>query len=155
MTSNTLLNPPFIALPEYFKSHGYKNPTNPVDSPWQAGFGIKQHPFVWLQSQPELTALFMNWLPHERDGLNSWLDIFPFEQEAAQCTEDDDVLFVDVGSGFGSESAKLRQKHPQLKGRVVVQDQAHVIEAWKPMAAPDIEGMVYDFFTEQPLKGNP
>ncbi|KAF2265443.1 S-adenosyl-L-methionine-dependent methyltransferase [Lojkania enalia] len=150
---NTVLNPPFAALPEYLKSHDYKNPTNPVDSPWQMGYNTKDHPFVWLQSNLKHFQLFMTWLPMEREGLPLWLDVFPFEQEVAQNTTDDTVLFVDVGSALGSQSVMLREKHPSLKGKVIIQDQQHVIAAFQQMDRPDIEAQVYDFLTPQPVKG--
>lgn len=152
--SNTVLNPPFAALPEYLKSHGYKNPTNPVDSPWQAGYSTTNHPFVWLRSHPEHLRLFMTWLPMEREGLPAFLDVFPFEREVAGPNiTDDTVLFVDIGSALGSQSILLREKLPHLKGRVIMQDQPHVLAAWTPNAKHGIEAMVYDFFTPQPVKG--
>ncbi|KAF2874757.1 S-adenosyl-L-methionine-dependent methyltransferase [Massariosphaeria phaeospora] len=150
---NTVLNPAFTALPEYFKSHGYKNPTNPLDSPWQLGYNTSEHPFVWLQSHPEHFQLFMSWLPMEREGLPQWLDMFPFEEHVARETKDETVIFVDIGSALGSQSIALREKYPQLKGRVIIQDQQHVIDAWTPNARPGIDAMVYNFFTPQPVKG--
>lgn len=153
MTSNTVLNPPFAALPEYLKAHGYKNPTNGLDSPWQAGFSTTDHPFVWLQSHPEHFGLFMNWMPLERHGLPEFVDVFPFEQQIGQNTTDDTVLFVDIGSALGSQSVLVRNRFPHLKGRVIIQDQQHVIDAWQANAQPGIGSQVYDFFTPQPVKG--
>lgn len=61
------------------------------------------------------------------------------------------IFFVDVGGGYGQKSIALKQAISGLPGRIVVQDQPIFINQ-----APTIEGiefMVYDFFTEQPLKG--
>lgn len=149
--STTVLNPTFLALPEYLKTHGYKNPDNPIDSPWQAGYNTDQHPFVWLQSHPEHFQLFMTWVHVSREGLPVWTDVFPFEEEIAKNSTDDTVIFVDIGSALGHISIGLREKYPDLPGKVVIQDQQHVISAVQP--SHGIEPMVYDFFTPQPIKG--
>lgn len=146
-----VLNPAFMALPEYLKTHDYKNPTNPCDSPWQAGYNTTQHPFVWLQSHPRHFELFMMWLAQNREGLPLWLDVFPFEEEVGKDTTDETVLFVDIGSALGHQSIGLREKFPTLPGRLIIQDTAQVISAVKP--SHGIEPMVYDFFTPQPIKG--
>jgi len=95
----------------------------------------------------------MTWMPLERHGLPEFIDIFPFEQEIGQDTTDDDVLFVDIGSALGSQSLLIRNKLPNLKGRVIMQDQQLVIDAWNADPKLGIEAMVYDFFTPQPVKG--
>jgi hypothetical protein len=146
-----VLNPTFEALPEYLKSHGYKNPTDPCDSPWQAGYKTTEHPFVWLQSHPRHFELFMMWVNLSREGLPLWHDVFPFDQEVGKDSTEDTVLFVDIGSGLGHISIGLREKYPDLPGRVIIQDTEQVISAVKP--SHNIEPMVYDFFTPQPVKG--
>lgn len=47
---------------------------------------------------------------------------------------------------------ELRQNHPEIQGRMVVQDRQQTIDsmASKPEG---IEIMVHDIFTEQPVKG--
>lgn len=95
----------------------------------------------------------MTWLPFERHGLPEFVDVFPFERELGQDTTDDTVLFVDIGSAFGSQSLLIRKRFPNLRGRVVIEDQQHVIDAWSTKPHPSIEALVYDFFTPQPVKG--
>lgn len=149
-----MLNPTFNALPEYFRDHEYKNPTNPTDSPWGAGYSTKEHPFQWLQSHPEHFGLFMQWIPHERDGLPQIFEAVPLEKfiYGSEAT----TAWVDVGSGLGTQSAGLLQKYPDMKGKVVIQDLPHVLEAAKAQvlsAVPGIESLPYDFFTPQPIQG--
>jgi hypothetical protein len=47
----------------------------------------------------------------------------------------------------------VRNRFPGLKGRVIMQDQQHVVDAWGATTDTGIEAMVYDFFTPQPVKG--
>jgi hypothetical protein len=93
----------------------------------------------------------MQWVHLSRSGLPSWLDVFPFEELVAQKSEADTVILVDVGSALGHQSIELRERFPELKGRVIIQDTQQVIGMVKP--SHDIEAQVYDFFTPQPVKG--
>lgn len=151
MNSTTVLQKPFEAVPRYLKSHNYQNPTNPVDSPWQEGYETKDHPFVWLQSNPGHFGLFMQWVALSRGGLPSWLDTFPLQEVVGQKTDKDTVLFVDVGSALGHQSIEVRKRFPDLAGRIIIQDTAQVIGMAQP--GHDIETQIYDFFTPQPVKG--
>jgi hypothetical protein len=58
----------------------------------------------------------------------------------------------DVGGGNGYDIAELYQKHPNLPGRLTLQDLPDVIASVKDLPKP-VEPMAYDFFTEQPIKG--
>jgi hypothetical protein len=122
-----------------------------MDSPWQEGYETKDHPFVWLQSNPGHFGLFMQWVHLSRAGLPTWLDTFPFEEVVGQKSSKDTILFVDVGSALGHQSLLLRERFPNLPGRVIMQDQKQVIDMAQP--SNDIEAQVYDFFTPQPVKG--
>lgn len=63
----------------------------------------------------------------------------------------DRPVFVDVGGGTGHQCIAVKQKFPDLSGRIVLQDlPAPISEAKLPNG---IEKMVYDFFTRQPVKG--
>jgi hypothetical protein len=149
--STTVLQKPFEAIPRYLKSHNYQNPTNPMDSPWQEGYETKEHPFAWLQSNPGHFGLFMQWVHLSRAGLPTWLDTFPFNDVVGQNSSKETILFVDVGSALGHQSLLLRERFPNLPGRVIIQDQKQVIDMAQP--SNDIEAQVYDFFTPQPVKG--
>jgi hypothetical protein len=146
-----VLGKPFDALPRFLKGQKYQNPSNPVDSAWQEGYETKEHPFLWMRDYPEKLDLFSRWLQVYRIGLPTWLDGFPFDQLVAQNTDKDTVIFVDVGSASGSQSIGLRERFPDVPGRIVMQDIPQVIEAVKP--SHGIEAQVYDFFTPQPVKG--
>jgi hypothetical protein len=144
------LNPVYEAIPGYLRTHNYREITNPTDSPYQLGHKTTDHPFVWFQQNPEKFELFLTWMAHNRDGLPSWLETYPFKQEVGSTT-DETVLFVDIGSALGHQSIELRERFPELPGRVVIQDREHVISTVKPPHG--IEPMVYDFNTPQPIEG--
>ncbi|KAG8159678.1 hypothetical protein KVR01_010315 [Diaporthe batatas] len=69
-------------------------------------------------------------LHHALDGgdagsnhLPTLLDVVSFETEFAQDLRHDDVVFVDVGGGNGSQCVALKRAFPGLEGRVILQDQ--------------------------------
>lgn len=63
-----------------------------------------------------------------------------------------DVFLVDVGGNKGHDLDEFRSKWPDFPGRLIVQDQPHVLNEIETLH-PAIEPMAHDFFTEQPIKG--
>jgi len=82
--------------------------------------------------------------------MSTWLSVYPFLEEVGECG-DEDMVFVDVGGGIGHQCVALRERYPGLRGRVVVQDLEHSIRG--KIDHEGVEGMVHDFFKEQPIKG--
>lgn len=151
-----MINQSFIAFPQFLRQTGYVNPTDPNNCPWQLGHRTDQSPFPWLQSHPEMMEFFLPWMATQRDGLPTMFDVVDFRQEFGQNTDDSTILFVDVGGAMGHQCIALKQKYPELLGRVILQEQAHTIEQVKASPLPGFEGIepqVHDFFTHQPLKG--
>lgn len=151
-----MINQTFNALPEFLRKTGYVNPTDPNNCPWQLGHQTDQSPFAWLQSHPELREFFLPWMAHQRDGLPTIFDVVDFQQELGQNTDSSTVLFVDIGGALGHQCIALKQQHPNLPGRVVLQEQAHMIEQVRANPLPGFDGIeaeVHDFFTPQPIKG--
>lgn len=93
------------------------------------------------------------------EGLPTWLNVVRFDEEVAANAKPEEVLFVDVGGGFGWQCQAVRKAHPSLAGRVILQDRADVIEKGKaaeeatPNKELNVEAIPYDFFTEQTIKG--
>ena len=70
---------------------------------------------------------------------------------ATNSIQDGDVLLVDVGGGVGQDLLKFHAKHPDLRGRLILQDLPDVVNNAK---VPEyIEAMGHDFFTPQPIHG--
>ncbi|KAL1602640.1 hypothetical protein SLS60_006057 [Paraconiothyrium brasiliense] len=108
------------------------------------------NPFVWFQNHSKKFKLFLEWMAHNRGGLPTWLETDPFDKEVGNTT-DETVLFVDLGSTRGHQSIELRERFPTMSGRIVIQDQEHVISTVKPPHG--IETMVYGFDTPQTVEG--
>lgn len=86
-----------------------------------------------------------------KDG--SWLDVIPIADQMRSLVADADrKIFVDIAGSIGHQCLRLLSKHPNLAGRVILQDLEETFQR-----APKIDGvefMVHDFFREQPVKGN-
>ena len=69
--------------------------------------------------------------------------------------ENDAVFLVDVGGGKGHDLQELYQKHPELPGKLVLQETKGVIEEAKEVC--NLDGKIvlaeHDFFTRQTILG--
>ncbi|KAI0594614.1 S-adenosyl-L-methionine-dependent methyltransferase [Biscogniauxia sp. FL1348] len=146
----------FNALPQFLRGTGYANPTDPANSPWQLGHRTDQSPFAWLQSHPNLMEFFLPWMATQRDGLPTFFDVVDFQQELCQNANESTVLFVDLGGAMGHQCVALKKRHPDLPGRVILQELPSVVEQVKANPLPGFEGIevqAHDIFTPQPIKG--
>ena len=115
--------------------------------------------YSWLESHPIQQGAFYRFMKTVFDGLPTWLSVVHFDEEVAANSKPEEILFVDVGGGFGWQCQALRKAYPSLAGKIILQDRQDVIEKGGAAeeAAPNkelgIEATPYDFFTEQPVKG--
>lgn len=153
-----ICGPSFLALPEYLSKTKHKNPDNPEDGAFQLGHGTKEHFFEWVSQRPERLTEFQHHMAGYRTGRPSWMDhnFYPVEKNLVDGakTEDDAVFLVDIGGGKGHDLQELDRKHPNLPGKLVLQDLKEVIEEAKAAGLDDkIVAMEHDFFTNQPVIG--
>lgn len=98
----------------------------------------------------------MNHMMGYRQGLPSWTDegFYPISERIAKGMKTDErrVAIVDIGGNVGYDLEDLKKKHPSLPGRYVLQDRPEVISTIAS-AMEGVEATSYDFFTEQPIKG--
>ena len=66
-------------------------------------------------------------------------------------TEDNAVIFVDVGGGYDYEIQEIKKRYPDLPERIILQNLLETIT--QVTAAPNIEAMAYNFFTPQLIRG--
>lgn len=82
-----------------------------------------------------------------------WEDNFyPIEERLVKDgpKNDDDVLLVDIGGGDAGDLGRLRKALPDGKGRLVLQELAHIVE----LSDQDgYEAQVADWNEVQPVKG--
>lgn len=83
---------------------------------------------------------------------NYWVDWYPVEERILDGYDSKDCLLVDVAGGKGHDVQAFQEKFPG-KGRLVLQDLPQVLNNLNDEELDTtIERMVYDFFTEQPIK---
>lgn len=89
-----------------------------------------------------------------RQGKRSWCDegFYPVKERLGLRLRSDTPFLVDVGGGLGHGLLELRTMHPELSGRLILQDQQDVIKQ-VGQSEMGIELAVHDFFTPQPVKG--
>ena len=93
-----------------------------------------------------------------RVGLATWFETFPMARLLCPDAKKDAdaVLLVDVGGNWGHEVAAFHKAHPNVPGRLILQDLPSMMEKVEMEAPPEgVECMAYDFFTPQPVKGTP
>ncbi|KAM0801004.1 S-adenosyl-L-methionine-dependent methyltransferase [Usnea florida] len=146
--------PSFHSIPAYLKKTGYENPGNIADGPFQLAHKTQKPFFIWLAENPGYAEQFNNYMSGYRQGKSSWCDegFYPVTERIGQDINSEAPLLVDVGGGIGHDLLELRTKHPELTGRLVLQDQADVIKQTED-SKKGIEVAVHDFFTPQPIKG--
>lgn len=127
------IGPLIQATPDWLAAHHYTTPTNELDTPFQAAFHTNLHAFAFLKTQPKLLKTFTGFMAVQRDGMPSWLSIYPISSETADW---DPVrpVFVDVGGGIGHVCAELKAKYPDLPGEIILEDLPQSIDHALPTA---------------------
>ncbi|TGJ79387.1 hypothetical protein E0Z10_g9375 [Xylaria hypoxylon] len=149
--------PALNALPQFLRDTGYSNIADKANCPWSLGHQTDKQFFEWIKERPNVLSHFMPWISNQRDGLPIFLDAIDFKKEfASQGVNESTPVFVDIGGAAGHQCVALRQKHPDLIGRVILQDREEVIQEVETRPIPGFEGIItqsYDFFTPQPVEG--
>ena len=151
-----MLGPSFYALPEYLKGIHYRNPTEPANSPFQHAHQTQLPFFAWLEQNPRYFSIFNNYMSAYRAGKPTWCDpgFYPISERLVEGFDASisDVLLVDVGGGLGRDLQELREKHPLVPGKFILQDRPDVISTIPSDSQIIFKSMFHDFFTQQPVK---
>ncbi|KAK0665928.1 S-adenosyl-L-methionine-dependent methyltransferase [Cercophora samala] len=146
----------FGAFPKFLKETGYANPTDPKHTPFNLGTGTEQTLFEWIRDHPDTLHHFNTWMSVQRDPRSTFLDVLRFDEDLAAGADEKTILFVDIGGSRGHQCIAFREKYPDLKGRVILQDLPHVIDEVKANPLPGFEQVetdTHDMFTPQTIKG--
>ena len=139
-------NPAWAQIPDFLKSVGYKNPTDPMNAPVQRAFILQKH-FFELLVQQNVLDMFQKAMEAYRVGRAEFLDVFPAQERLIDGLENSDaanpILLVDVGGGHGHEIQRFRERFPNAEARMILQDQQDVIE--QVTDPKGMELMVHDF----------
>ncbi|KAJ5523258.1 hypothetical protein N7513_012802 [Penicillium frequentans] len=146
-------NPTWQALPEYLQENNYQNTTG-GHCAWHKAANTELDFFPWAKENPEILKYFqqlMSIMMLPKDG--SWLDVISIADQTRSIADGNAnrKVFVDIAGSIGHQCLRLLSKHPDLAGRVVLQDLEETFQR-----APKIDGvefMVHDFFREQPVRG--
>jgi demethylsterigmatocystin 6-O-methyltransferase len=107
--------------------------------------------FVYFSKHPEKLVHFNEYMAARRQGMATWLSVFPSELVENAKSDKEDALFVDMGGNIGHQCADFKAKYPEVKGRVVLQDLPYAIDM--ALKTEGVENTVHDIFTRQTVKG--
>ncbi|CAI6334214.1 unnamed protein product [Periconia digitata] len=143
-------------LPKFLKKTGYKVPTDALNSPYQFAHGTKLNMLEHLEEDPVNFRRFHNHMSAYRQGRDSWMDtgFFPVRERLIEGADksSDAAFLVDIGGSVGHDISEFNRKHPQVPGRLILQDLQSVLSQIQAIDSR-IETMAYDFYTENPIKG--
>jgi demethylsterigmatocystin 6-O-methyltransferase len=104
-----------------------------------------------MQQPIEVAQNFGLWMQAIKAGQPIWLDNVPLEELVVN-KDPEQTIFVDIYGSIGHQCAALKERYPDLTGKVIYQDLPPVLV--HELEIPGVEAQPYDFFTEQPIKGN-
>lgn len=140
--------PTAVQLPAYLQQTNFQNPKGKSAFEFTYQTGLWQH----LGKNPDLQRDCAAYMAGRRAGQLRWLDVYPAASELAEKTTDDSVLLIDIGGNQGHDLKIFKERHPNLPGRLILQDLPEVVnKITTPLEG--IEVIPYDFFTPQPIKG--
>ncbi|GKZ78280.1 hypothetical protein AnigIFM56816_001836 [Aspergillus niger] len=141
--------PTLAKLPDYFREHRYTSPKEYSRSPMQWAVGKSQ--FEWLAQHKHRQALFNSYMSSRRHGKPTWFDVYPVERLTNDAMDHREAAFlVDVGGNQGHDLVKFHDRHPEVPGRLILQDLPKVVSR---CPGGRVEGMGYSFLDPQPIKG--
>ncbi len=145
---------PLSHLPDYFSERGWKSPDDAYNGPFQYAMRTDLHMFDYLATKPKLQQAFTTTmtLSHRRRGA-PWYTYFPTNEKLSNALPSD-ILLVDVGGGQGDDLVAFKKAHPELSGRLILQDLPAVISVTNPntLSSSGIEAIPHNFFHPQPIK---
>lgn len=79
-----------------------------------------------------------------------WHEVYPVEEKMKDL-DPEQVFFVDIGGGIGTQSVALREKFPDLKNKIIVEDIPDTIA--QNISNPNVEKVPQNFFEPQAITG--
>ena len=142
-------------MPEYLAKTGYVNPSDPADGVFQYTKSFKGTLFDYYSTHPQESQTFNHILGGVMAHQASWLDIYPhetlLETNPISLSSNENAVIVDMGGNVGRDLNRFRIAHPEVAGRLVLQDRPEIV---RDSICPDpVRKMPHDFFTPQPVKG--
>ena len=125
---------------------------DPSNTPLQKAFNSEKH-FFDLMKERGILPSFDTFMTVQKQGRPNFADFFPVNTQLVDGFHgtEDAVMLVDVGGGRGQEILELRQKVPNLPGRMILQETPELVGSLPETAGMEI--MEHDFFKPQPIRG--
>ena len=145
-------------FPDFLKETAYANPVDKDKSPWKYGIGTDDHYFAYI-SRPGRELMLQNFMNHMawKTLGAKWFEMPDIMQAVFgdEKLSHDEVLIVDVGGSGGHDLVSFKQAHPDLAGRIILEDLPATIEGvdTELLAKHHIEPKPHDFFIAQPIQG--
>lgn len=135
--------------------NNWQTPNSLFDGPYQHAFNTELNFFQYLQANPPYGEQFNFHMGGYHQGRPSWMDpgFYPVQKNLIDgFDKDSGAMLVDIGGSIGHDIQEFYSKHPEVPGRLVLQDLPIVIGQIQKLDER-IERMAYDFYEEQPVKG--
>ena len=138
-------------MPAFLAKINYTDITDNNNTVHQAAFKTDEPVFAWFTKHPQNASYFNDYMMHRRQGMATWLDVYPVEKET-KGWDPEAPIFVDIGGNIGHQCAELKAKYPKLPGQVILQDLPQPIS--QALQTPGVKNMVHDAFQPEPVKGS-
>lgn len=145
-------SPAIQAYPSFLAENNYQDSTDTKNTAFQKGHNTKLGAFEWLSQQPKLFGALQQVMTAMQSS--DWLRDLPVLDKAAQDETShlsESPFLVDVGGGHGHQCVQVLEKHPTLKGRLVLQDLSQAVDKLAPIDG--VQVMAQDFFKKQKVQG--
>ncbi|KAF7932151.1 uncharacterized protein EAE97_009172 [Botrytis byssoidea] len=146
--------PAYIKLPEYFRTHSKEDLYDLTKGPYAYGHGLEGKTYYEVISHtPERLHMF-NTTMVTMERQSPITGMYPFATLKHEVEAEKERPFVvDIGGGRGQALIAIQKEAPEGFGaKMILQDRSDVLESLTEQDIPNIEKMVYDFHTPQPIK---
>ncbi|PWY95090.1 O-methyltransferase [Aspergillus sclerotioniger CBS 115572] len=146
--------PPMFQSHEFFRQKNWKHEISPRSNQYTFAHDCEgKTMFEHVAQFPDRLSRLSDAMTASDSNLPT-VGIYPIAEELGPLASDDTVTLVDVGGGRGHVIRQIKESAPDLKGRFILQDEAHVIQNnGDENEKYGIEAMAHDFFQPQPVKG--
>ncbi|KAI0153243.1 S-adenosyl-L-methionine-dependent methyltransferase [Xylariaceae sp. FL1272] len=144
-----------LRFPSFARKHGWREPIDPEDTSFRYAYNESNNFFSRLHAVG-YGEHFNHHMGGYRQGRLPWMDpaFYPVEERLIKGAIDsaDAPFLVDIGGSIGHDLVEFQNYWPNHPGHLVLEDLGAVIDQIKELD-PKIKRLVYDFHTEQPMKG--
>lgn len=142
-----------IKAPQYLRESKFRAPVEHTDAIVQFAHHTKLPIFEYIASSPHLLDNFNIFMGATMGARVYWTDWYPIQERLLDGAQEDKKLLVDVAGGKGHDLQLFLDKFPKTKGLVLQEIPQALEAATEDILDPIVERMEYDFFSEQPIKG--